>query len=253
MNKVGFPAWLRSLRAAFVLLTTLPVKYPESISAQELRHSIYFYPVIGLAIGFSLWILSVLLGNGSLLAASLLLLAWVTLTGAIHLDGLADCADAWMAGLGNREKTMQVLKDPLCGAVSVVTLIIVLLVKVAALVLLLENELYAAIVVIPMLARVSPQIMFWHLPYIRDGGLGSSLKPNPGERPFFWYAACGAVLISLLLLGTQALWLLLIMALVMMCIVKATLNRLGGFTGDVLGAQIELLECAMCVIAALAL
>ncbi|MBX2867473.1 MAG: adenosylcobinamide-GDP ribazoletransferase [Acidiferrobacterales bacterium] len=250
---MSISAWFRSLRAAFVLMTTLPVVYPEPVSEQEKRRSVYCYPLVGLTIGGLLWATASLLGSGSLLSASLLLLVWIALTGGIHLDGLADCADAWMAGLGDREKTLKVLKDPLCGAVSVVTLIAVLLVKVSALELLLQQKALAAVIAIPMLARLSPQIMFWHLPYIREGGLGQSLKTHESDRPFFWGVAGFVLVLSFSLLGMQTLWLLLISTVVIACVVKATLHRLDGFTGDVLGAQIELLECALCVIAVLTL
>ena len=70
----------------------------------------------------------------------MLLAVWVLLTGALHLDGVADCADAWVGGFGDREKTFQILKDPRSGPIAVVVLVLVLLVKWAALEVLLGSE-----------------------------------------------------------------------------------------------------------------
>jgi adenosylcobinamide-GDP ribazoletransferase len=98
-----------------------------------------WYPAVGLVIGLILWLVgAVLVATTSLfLAATLVLVVWVAITGALHLDGVADCADAWVGGLGDRQKVLRILKDPRCGSMAVVSLILLLLTKLAALQLLL--------------------------------------------------------------------------------------------------------------------
>ena len=101
--------------------------------------SLVWYPAVGLVIGLILWLVgAVLVATTSLfLAATLVLVVWVAITGALHLDGVADCADAWVGGLGDRQKVLRILKDPRCGSMAVVSLILLLLTKLAALQLLL--------------------------------------------------------------------------------------------------------------------
>ncbi|PWQ89005.1 adenosylcobinamide-GDP ribazoletransferase, partial [Enterococcus faecium] len=88
----------------------------------------------GLLFGLLLWLASHLLqGTPSPLHAALLLTLWVLLSGALHLDGLADSADAWLGGFGDRERTLRIMKDPRSGPIAVVTLVLVLLLKFCAL------------------------------------------------------------------------------------------------------------------------
>jgi len=155
MSIVNLNAWFRSLRVAISLMTTIPIRYPENITAIEQRRSIYTYPVVGGILGAALLVVSSLFEQGGLLAAAIVLLVWIILSGAIHLDGLADCADAWMAGIGDREKTLHILKDPLCGSIAVVTLIIILLLKAAAISQVLLSGHLVWIFVIPLLARTT--------------------------------------------------------------------------------------------------
>lgn len=82
--------------------------------------------------------------------AALLLVFWVLATGALHLDGLADSADAWVGGLGDRERTLAIMKDPCCGPAAVVALVVVLLVKFAALAQHLPRRAAAAVVLAAM-------------------------------------------------------------------------------------------------------
>ncbi len=247
MSMRNLQAWLRSLRVALSLMTTIPVAYPENASAIEQRRSIYAYPIVGGIIGAILLGVASVSGEGGLLAAAILLLVWIILSGAIHLDGLADCADAWMAGIGDREKTLRLLKDPLCGSIAVVTLIITLLIKVAAINQILISGNLIGIFVIPVLARVTPLFLFWHLSYVRAEGLGSPLKTSADDRFYYWGAIGLTTALAAFLVGVHIVWILWLIALLVAAIITISERRLGGFTGDVAGAQIELVECLLCV------
>ncbi len=237
----------RSFCASMALMTVLPVPYPASISAQEQRRTIYLYPLARLVIGILLWVLIVLLPDSPMLVSAMVLTVWVVLTGALHLDGLADCADAWMGGLSDREKTLRILKDPLCGAMAVVTLIMILLVKFAALAAILQQEGQLLLLVIPVLARCTPLYLFWRLDYVRIGGLGSSLSPVKTDLPWLKVVLAIVILLTLISAGWSALLLLALVLALCMLVSHASRRRLGGFTGDVAGALIELSECALCV------
>ncbi|KOX66360.1 cobalamin synthase, partial [Pseudomonas psychrophila] len=90
------PFWI-----ALQFLSSLPIRLPGMPQPQEMGRSLLFYPLVGLLFGLLLWGLNALLTDAPLmLHAALLLTAWVLLSGGLHLDGLADSADAWLGGFG---------------------------------------------------------------------------------------------------------------------------------------------------------
>ncbi|TNE83887.1 MAG: hypothetical protein EP334_00280, partial [Gammaproteobacteria bacterium] len=104
----------QALLVALQFLTVVPVRVPGEITAESQGRSLLWYPAVGLLLGLVLVVVASLLSSTpSLLVAVVVLVLWVLLTGALHLDGLADCADALLGGLGDREKTLRLLKDPL--------------------------------------------------------------------------------------------------------------------------------------------
>ena len=117
---------IRYFLIALQFLTRLPVTLRSSPSKKEMGYSILFYPLIGLLLGIVLLVVSRLLVDvQSFLTAALLLLIWVGLTGALHLDGLADMSDAWVGGLGEQSRTLRIMKDPNCGPMGVTAIILV--------------------------------------------------------------------------------------------------------------------------------
>ena len=92
-----------------------------------LGRSLLAYPLVGLLIGTLLAGIAWLTGGApSAVSAAILLLLWVLITGALHLDGLADCADAWIGWQGSHERSLQILKDPHVGSSAVTVLVTVL-------------------------------------------------------------------------------------------------------------------------------
>ncbi|NCA91441.1 MAG: adenosylcobinamide-GDP ribazoletransferase, partial [Gammaproteobacteria bacterium] len=96
---------MRPFLIALQFLTRLPVRLTGELSAADLGRSLLYYPLVGLLLGGLLvaggWLLAgggLLTGVAPVLAAALVLSLWVGLTGALHLDGLADMIDAWAGG-----------------------------------------------------------------------------------------------------------------------------------------------------------
>lgn len=138
-----------------------------------------FYPLVGLLIGLILFGLSILLVKVPIiLVATIILVIWIWLTGGLHLDGLADTADAWVGGFGDRERTLKIMKDPSCGPIGVLSLVIVCLMKFSALYVLLEQRLSAFLILIPMLGRSVPLFLFLTTRYVRANGLGRSITDS---------------------------------------------------------------------------
>lgn len=241
----------QALAIALGLLTRIPVKIKAEVGAATLGRSLHWYPATGLAIGLLLAALALLLPSDHLLNAVLITLAWLTLTGALHLDGLADCADAWVGGMGDRARTLAIMKDPACGPIGVAAIVVVLLLKVAALDSLLAGASGIFWWLIPVLARTALPLAFVSLPYVREGGMGDGLARN-ASKP-------GLALAALLVLGTLALCLPLLLLCLWLAVAlavfalwrRAMIRRLGGFTGDGAGALVELLEVALLVATAL--
>jgi adenosylcobinamide-GDP ribazoletransferase len=147
---------LRPFLIALQFLTRLPVHLPEKPNEHAIGQSLLYYPLVGLLLGSLLAALAWAMRDSStMLHAALLLAIWVMMTGALHLDGLADSADAWAGGQGNRERTLAILKDPYCGPVAVVVLILLLLVKFASLEALAAQHEELPLLFAPLVGRTA--------------------------------------------------------------------------------------------------
>lgn len=227
---------------ALQFLSSLPVRLPGMPAPREMGRSLLCYPLVGLLFGVLLWLASYLLQSvAAPLQAALLLTLWVLLSGALHLDGLADSADAWLGGFGDRERTLQIMKDPRSGPIAVVTLVLVLLLKFCALWVLVERGAGASLVLAPVVGRSAMLGLFLMTPYVRKGGLGQALAEHLPRREAVWMLL-GSLLLCSLIGGWQALWALLA-AVAGFCWLRHLMcRRLGGTTGDTAGAMLELLE-----------
>ena len=168
------PFWI-----ALQFLSSLPIRLPGMPEPKELGRSLLFYPLVGLLFGLILWGTNIALAGAPLLLhATLLLTVWALLSGALHLDGLADSADAWLGGFGDRERTLTIMKDPRSGPIAVVTLVLVLLLKFAALLAVIEQGQGAVLLIVPLLGRAALLGLFLTTPYVRAGGLGQALADH---------------------------------------------------------------------------
>ena len=230
------PLWI-----ALQFLSCLPVSLPGMPAPREVGRSLLCYPLVGLLFGLLLWLASHLLeGTPAPLHAALLLTLWVLLSGALHLDGLADSADAWLGGFGDRERTLLIMKDPRSGPIAVVTLVLVLLLKFCALWVLVEQGIGAQLLLAPLIGRAAMLGLFLSTPYVRQGGLGQALAEHLPRHAAGW-VLLGCVLFCLVLGG----WVVVLALAVFAWLRQLMCRRLGGTTGDTAGAMLELLELAV--------
>jgi adenosylcobinamide-GDP ribazoletransferase len=242
---------------ALQFLTRLPLRIEPPPSAREIGLSLACYPVVGLALGTTLWGFALVTSRlPALLGAAIMLAAWVLLTGALHIDGLADTADAWVGGHGDPERTLNIMKDPRSGPVALAVVNCLLLLKFAALAALAawtathfhgapwhDPRLAAGCILPPLLARSAIPLLFAHTPYVRAQGIAQDLAAHQSRR-------AGVLMIALSVLGTLAVYRTLgIIALAAAAIAygavrSGLVRRLGGFTGDGAGALIEVIEAA---------
>ena len=234
---------IRAFALALQLLTRLPV--PSSSSPprpEELGLSVLFFPVVGLLIGVllaglhtALW----LIDPGVL--AALVLATWVLLTGGLHLDGLADTADAWIGGQGDRDRTLAIMKDSRSGPIAIVAIVLVLLAKFAALQALLAGDARVILLLAPVLGRAVILLLLITTPYVRPDGLGA---PYAHYLPRW---SCGLLVIliatvTVAFLEWQGGALLAALGVGFIGWRHGLMARLGGLTGDTLGAACELAE-----------
>jgi adenosylcobinamide-GDP ribazoletransferase len=236
------PLWI-----ALQFLSSLPIRLPGMPQPEQLGRSLLFYPLVGLLFGVILWLLNLALAGAPLLLhAALLLTVWVLLSGALHLDGLADSADAWLGGFGDRERTLTIMKDPRSGPIAVVTLVLVLLLKFCALLALLEQGHALMLIIVPLLGRAALLGLFLTTPYVRAGGLGQALADHLPRRAGWWVLGASA-LVCLLIAGVTAIVALVVAFVGFVWLRQVMMRRLGGTTGDTAGALLELLEMAVLV------
>jgi len=209
-----------------------------------------WFPLVGGVIGavgaLVAWTLAELLGSPAALTALLVigLDAWVT--GAIHLDGLADTADGFGGGQ-SREDVLRIMRDPRIGSYGAIALVIVIGMKVTALAALLDRGALWFVVVAPAISRWTISALAAWLPYARaDGGLGEAVIGGRNANRLITATAITAA-IAIAALRVQALFVLATAVLTVAWIGRAARRRIGGVTGDVFGASVELTEASVLV------
>ncbi len=239
----------RPLAVAVQFLTRFPARVGD-VTGEDLGRSLPFFPVAGALLGAALAALAAAIAGPlpPLLGGVLLVAVHAFLTGGLHLDGLADVFDGFSGGAGDRARTLAIMRDSRIGAHGAAALVLVLMLKAAALVTVLGRGDLFALLAFPAVARFAVVPLVVWLPYARPEGLG---KPFHGGGRGWHVAAAGAfaaaaaagmrghavlpVIGALLAAGAAAL---------------AVHRRLGGLTGDVYGACIELAELGFLLAAA---
>ena len=241
---------MKAFLLALQFLTCLPVSLKAAPGPADWGRSALAYPLIGLLIGLLLAGLQQLIGHADpLLQAALLTATWALVTGGLHLDGLADSADAWVGGHADRERTLAIMKDPRSGPAAVSTLALMLLLKFAALAGLVKAGAWPLLLLAPVLGRSALVALLLSTPYVRPGGMGSAISahlPRVVAVLVLLMVAAGGLLAGKS--GALALAVAVAAGLVLHWMM---MRRLGGMTGDTLGAAVELTEVAVLVVLAL--
>jgi adenosylcobinamide-GDP ribazoletransferase len=186
---------------------------------------------------------------GHEVAAALSVSLLAAVTGCLHLDGLADTADGF-ASRGDRERALRIMKDPAVGAFGIVALVLALLTKWAALRTLSSKNSVGDVIAACAFARTMLPLLCVLHPYARAEGTGAQVVR--GAR--LWHAMLALAAASLLGLaagGLQALALLPVCLVLGLATGGLSRRRIGGITGDVLGAACELAETCALVVACL--
>ena len=237
--------WKRLLLAV-TFLTRLPLPVRGEVTPDDLRASMAWYPLIGLALGGMGW--GIFAGSrrlfpGELLSAVLTIVLLEMCTGALHLDGFMDTCD----GLGSgapRERALEIMKDSRVGAMGVFGAIALLLLKIAAMAALAPAQARLPLLLGMMGARAIPPLDVSWFRYARAQGTAGAF--THGKAPAMLPLALASVLVAAWLIGQWTALVLIVVALGLTLLVQLRIAKLlGGLTGDVYGMGIELTETFM--------
>jgi adenosylcobinamide-GDP ribazoletransferase len=242
-------AW-REGKVALVFLTRLPLQSPESRDPAALGASAPLFPLVGALIGLAgggIFLLATLAGLPPPLAAALALAAQIALTGGLHEDGLADVADG-LGGGRTVEERLRIMRDPRIGAFGTIALVLGLLLRGGAIAEIAQPaQVAAALLAAGALSRAAlPAAMAW-LPPARSDGLGAGAgRPHPARAGASLLIA--ALLGALVLPAAPALLALALGLAAAAAMAKLAQRRIGGLTGDVLGAVQQIAEIVVLLV-----
>jgi len=238
----------RAVLAAFSFLTVLPVGRLIALDGKDVARGSVLFPVVGGAIGALTGAVAWTLGDDlpALLAASLAVATGAILTGALHLDGLADCADGF--GARTPQDRLRVMRDHTNGTYGGTALLLDLIIRVSALsaVVGTDDALWFSVAAGALSRAVGP-ILAVMLPYAQaEPGAGEALNSFPSQ-PRAAAVVVIAGLITFFCVDDNAAYpaSLAAAAAVIGLVAWTAKKRLGGVTGDVMGACSELVELAV--------
>ncbi|HUF87560.1 MAG TPA: adenosylcobinamide-GDP ribazoletransferase [Thermohalobaculum sp.] len=232
--------------AAAGFLTRLPLPVPGDWEADRLARASRYFPLVGALVGLAgglvWWLAGLLLPPA--LAAGLALGAVIWLTGALHEDGLADCADG-LGGGRDRAAALEIMRDSRTGSYGVLALVFSVGLRWAALAMLAPLAGMLALVLAGGIGRAMMVPVPALTRYARPEGAGALVARGAGSAEVA--AALATALLLALIGGWAGLGALLLAALVAAAFLGWMVRRIGGYTGDGLGAVAQLGEIAVMV------
>lgn len=235
---------------ALQFLTRIPVKVRGSVSGEELARSMAFYPLVGLVIGGGAALVNILFSFVFTPPVCDLfsIMFLVFITGNMHFDGLMDAADGFFSGKP-RERVLEIMKDSRVGSHGVIAGSLVLLSKFVLLGQLSQETKVLALVVIPVLSRWSQVYGAKVYPYARAGEGTGFFTEYVGWREIFW-ATTIAFLSVILVFSYAGLFLMTAVFMGTALLGWYVCRKIGGVTGDTLGAVTECVEVLVLLVLA---
>lgn len=241
--------WLRSFVLAIQFLTICPTPTVQNVQIHELRRSTMWFPLVGLLLGGFLY--GVVAGLSQVVASNVAAIVALTLftfaTGGLHLDGLMDTADA-IGSRYARVEALRVMKDSRVGAMGVITGILVLATKWAAITSVSALHI-SPFLFVPVLSRTG---MVWAMNLApaaqKESGLGQVYAK---KIPLFYVLLATFLAIVIVYLTVHVLFavlLFVVLGLITLCFTRWMHAKYGGMTGDTYGALNELVETILWVV-----
>ena len=240
-NDTRRQAW-KALRLAASLLTVIPMPLEaDEATDADVARSRWAYPIVGMVIGLGLGGLSFLLSSQRVGGATFWWIAsWVAITGGIHLDGLADTADGLFLD-GDADRRLTVMRDPRVGSFGVVAVVLVILGKYACLTSMAAATRTWAILGAAAIGRTILLVAAGRADSARTEGMGRVVIESATSRDAVWAAGL-VVVVAVVSAGSVGFVSGTCVLGLAFGLTRLCQTRLGGLTGDTLGALVELSE-----------
>jgi len=224
---------LGDIRTSIALLTRIPVK----AEFDRVSHAAWAYPLAGLAVAIIAGLVTFLLlwlGIAPAIAAGFWIASTIVLTGAMHEDGLADCADGFWGGF-DKNRRLEIMKDSQIGSYGVIALTLSIGIRWFAVTILIQTgDWFWVLLAVEVISRSAMPAVMHSLPHARDTGL-SHAQGRPAMQNAALAAGVGFA-ISFICLGWVAFKLVVLLGIVTFAMGVLSQRKIDGQTGDVLGA-----------------
>lgn len=242
---------LRLFFTALQFFTRLPIPRWVGFDVAWLQPAVRYFPLIGWLVALvtaGIYWLACMIWPAAI-AVLLSMLAGILLTGALHEDGLADVCDGFGGG-ATAERVLTIMKDSRVGAYGVIGLILVLALKAEALQAMPAQQTIMALCIVHPLSRWFAMILIWRLDYAREEGKAKVMAQRMGHGEFAFASVCAWLPASLLFIAGYIAWqkaaaALILSVLACIYLVSLFLRRIGGYTGDCLGAVQQATEVCL--------
>ena len=232
---------LLQVRLAVSFLTIVPVRTTDA-DGSDVAASMAWFPLIGLLLGVALaledHLLAALLPHAT--RSALIVLSLTLVTGALHLDGLADTADALGAGR-DRDRALEILRDSRIGAFGAIALFFALALKLISIETVFGRARIATLILAPMLSRWSMVAVSYQFDYLRTSGAGSAMLGRGAARNL-GVASILALAVMLPLHSGRIFEAYGVTIVATLAMRRFYRRRFGGITGDLIGACGEIVE-----------
>ncbi len=233
---------MKAFIAAVQFLTIVPLSKDLRATNETLGNSTAYFPLVGFLIGILLFIYNEVLSLflplqvGCILIIALL----IVLTGAIHLDGFVDTLDG-LAGGRDKATTLEIMKDSRIGAIGVIGVVVLLLVKYASMVNIPRGFLWKALLLMPVIGRWSMAQLCYFSKYARENGAARPFV-GAGSKRGAIFAAILTLTVLAVFLGFKGIGIGILLSLFTHVFRAFFYHKIGGVTGDIIGGANELNE-----------
>ena len=228
---------IKQLIILIQFMTRIPVFVNVEYDEEKLGKSIKYFPLVGAIIGIFLYGINILAGKiteNRQIAAIIIIIAEIFITGLIHIDGLADTADG-LFSYAEKEKILEIMRDSRVGTNGAVALILYFMTKV----ILLSEIRPEYIILYPVISRLSTSINAGLGEYARKNGMSNGIIAKNGKKEAV-ISIIITMILSFIILKVKGLIILIFAILFILLLMKGVKRKIGGITGDTMGASLEL-------------
>lgn len=244
-------SWIKGFLINLQFFTTIPIRFVLPMDKKHLEKAIQTFPLLGLLQGGIyagiLYAMVEWTPFSALAAAFALWLATIIVTGGIHLDGWIDSSDAFFS-YGDKDKRLEIMKDPRTGAFGVLSVIVLLSTKfffIYEIITKFQSATYLLAIAIPFVSKMLMGILLVLVNPAKNEGLGALFRNASSIRTLWIYPVYLLLFaVTSFLTGLSICFASYVLAaiLIFLFLRKKIMEWFGGMTGDTLGASVELTE-----------